>query len=124
VEFSGNDGASWSLQTAIRAVGRFVVVDITSQRSWALANVTPGAFQLRLTHLADGNATGLLALNFAALHVVWLSYWHLMGTDPVGRDVFSRVLFGTATSLEIMAIGVFVALLVGFPVGLFSGYRG
>ena len=124
VEFTSDHGASWSPRTEIRTLGQFVQVDITSQRPWALANVTPGAFQLRLTHLADGNTTGLLALNFAALHVVWLSYWHLMGTDPVGRDVFSRVLFGTATSLEIMAIGVFVALLVGFPVGLFSGYRG
>ena len=124
VEFSSDHGASWSPRTQIRALSQFVQVDISAQRPWALANVTPGAFQLRLTHLADGNTTGLLALNFAALHVVWLSYWHLMGTDPVGRDVFSRVLFGTATSLEIMAIGVFVALLVGFPVGLFSGYRG
>src|SRR3989442_1306353 len=116
VEFTSDHGALWSPRTEIRTLGQFVQVDITSQRPWALANVTPGAFQLRLTHLADGKTTGLLALNFAALHVVWLSYWHLMGTDPVGRDVFSRVLFGTATSLEIMAIGVFVALLVGFAV--------
>src|SRR5438094_162499 len=67
---------------------------------------------------------GQVALNYAAFHVVWLSFWHLMGTDPVGRDVFSRVLVGTGTSLQIMAIGVFAALLVGFPLGLFSGYTG
>ena len=124
VEFSSDHGASWSPQTEIRTVGQFVHVDISSQRNWALANVTPGAVQLRLKHLADGNTTGLLSLNFLALQVAWLSYWHLMGTDPVGRDVFSRVLFGTATSLEIMAIGVFFALVVGFPIGLFSGYTG
>jgi len=108
----------------IRTVNRFIRVDLTAERVWTLANVTPGAFQLRFTHLADGNSTGLLSLNFASLQVVWLSYWHVMGTDPVGRDVFSRVLFGTATSLEIMAIGVFFALLIGFPIGLFSGYTG
>jgi len=124
VEFSGDRGISWSPRAEIRTVGQFVRVDLTAERVWRLANVTPGAFQLRLTHLADGNSTGLLSLNFAALQVVWLSYWHLMGTDPVGRDVFSRVLFGTATSLEIMAIGVFFALLIGFPIGLFSGYTG
>jgi peptide/nickel transport system permease protein len=49
---------------------------------------------------------------------------HLMGTDNLGRDVFSRVLWGAQTSLEVMAIGVLLALAVGFPVGLYSGYVG
>lgn len=48
----------------------------------------------------------------------------LLGTDYLGRDMFSRVLWGARTSLEIMAIGVFLALLVGFPIGLYSGYTG
>src|SRR5207247_8800137 len=123
-ECSCDPGLSRSQRTEVRTVKRFVRGDLTAERVWTLANVTPGAFQLRLTQLADGNSTGLLSMNFASLQVVWLSYWHLMGTDPVGRDVFSRVLFGTATSLEIMAIGVFFALLIGFPIGRFSGYPG
>lgn len=49
---------------------------------------------------------------------------HLMGTDSAGRDVLSRVIWGARTSLEIMAIGVIIALAVGFPTGLFSGYVG
>jgi len=49
---------------------------------------------------------------------------HLMGTDDLGRDIFSRVLWGTRSSLEIVAIGSVLALIVGFPVGLFSGYVG
>ncbi len=49
---------------------------------------------------------------------------HWMGTDYLGRDVFSRVLWGASTSLEIMAIGVILALMIGFPVGLYSGYHG
>lgn len=52
------------------------------------------------------------------------SLQHLMGTDNVGRDVLSRVVWGARTSLEIMAIGVLIALAVGFPVGLLSGYVG
>jgi len=49
---------------------------------------------------------------------------YLMGTDNVGRDVLSRVVWGARTSLEIMAIGVFIALAIGFPIGLLSGYVG
>src|SRR6266705_1611493 len=124
VEYSTDRGVSWSARTDIRTVDHFVAVDLTSQRAWNLASVSPGTFQLRLTHLADGTTTGSLALDFTALNVVWLSYWHFMGSDPVGRDVFSRVLYGTRTSLAIMAIGVTIALLVGFPLGLYSGYLG
>lgn len=49
---------------------------------------------------------------------------HLMGTDSAGRDVLSRVIWGARTSLEIMAIGVIIALAIGFPLGLVSGYIG
>ncbi len=124
VEYSNDGGRSWSPRNAIRTVDQIARVNLTYGRIWSLAEVAPGAFQLRLTHLADANTTGQVALNFASLEVIWLSYWHLMGTDHQGRDVFSRVLHGTSTSLQIMSIAVFVALLVGFPLGLFSGYRG
>jgi peptide/nickel transport system permease protein len=52
------------------------------------------------------------------------SVQHWMGTDGIGRDVFARVIWGARTSLEIMAIGAFLALAVGFPLGLLSGYGG
>src|SRR5437867_2301103 len=124
VEYSADSGASWSVPVEVRALGTVVRTDITSERAWSKGPLASGVFQLRLTHASMGTSSGRLSLNFAALHVTWRSFWHLMGTDPVGRDVFSRILYGTATSLEIMAIGVLVALAVGFPLGLFSGYLG
>jgi peptide/nickel transport system permease protein len=50
---------------------------------------------------------------------------HLMGTDDLGRDVMSRVIFGTRTSLLAGVISVGIAVVIGLPVGLVSGfYRG
>ena len=47
---------------------------------------------------------------------------HLMGTDDLGRDVMSRVIFGTRTSLLAGVISVGIAVIIGLPVGLISGY--
>ena len=58
------------------------------------------------------------------LFVVEDGYVHLFGTDELGRDVFSRTLFGTRTSLSIGFIGVIIAFIVGLFVGGVSGYFG
>jgi len=49
---------------------------------------------------------------------------HLMGTDDLGRDILSRVIFGTRTSLLAGVISVGIAVTVGVPAGLLSGYYG
>ena len=49
---------------------------------------------------------------------------HLFGTDALGRDVFTRTLFGSRTSLSIGFIGVIIAFVVGLIIGGVSGYFG
>jgi peptide/nickel transport system permease protein len=46
----------------------------------------------------------------------------LLGTDSLGRDILSRVLFGARASMLVGVLSVLLALLVGVPLGLCAGY--
>jgi peptide/nickel transport system permease protein len=49
---------------------------------------------------------------------------HLFGTDELGRDVFSRVIWGARASLLAGLVSVGISLALGVPIGLFAGYAG
>lgn len=49
---------------------------------------------------------------------------HLFGTDSLGRDLFSRVMYGTRTSLSIGVLGVLIAFFLALIIGGVAGYSG
>jgi peptide/nickel transport system permease protein len=50
--------------------------------------------------------------------------YYLLGTDPLGRDMLSAVIFGLRTSLYVGGGSVLLAALVGITLGLLAGYHG
>ena len=49
---------------------------------------------------------------------------HWLGTDDIGRDILSRIIFGARISLEVATLVVLLALIVSLPIGLIAGYFG
>lgn len=49
---------------------------------------------------------------------------HWLGTDELGRDLFSRMAYGARTSLMAGVVSVFIAMIVGVPFGVIAGYFG
>ncbi len=47
---------------------------------------------------------------------------HWLGADQLGRDIYSRVLYGGRVALKVAAIGVSVSLLLGLTLGMIAGY--
>ncbi len=52
------------------------------------------------------------------------SFEHLLGTDQLGRDVYSRIVHGARISLTVGVSAVFVSMIIGVILGLFAGYFG
>ena len=63
----------------------------------------------------------------ANLHLVTVEdgqYMHLFGTDALGRDIFSRVIYGGRVSMSLGLIGVVLTLFLGILFGGLAGYLG
>jgi ABC-type dipeptide/oligopeptide/nickel transport system permease subunit len=47
---------------------------------------------------------------------------HLLGTDELGRDILSRIIWGSRASIQAGVLATFLAMAVGVPIGLTAGY--
>ncbi|WP_394741785.1 ABC transporter permease [Natronococcus roseus] len=84
-------------------------------------------------HFDDGNSYPPMGISYDSYEVVdgerepysvEYSSDHYLGTNNVGQDVFSRLLYGARTSLLVGILGTGLAVAMGVPFGLVSGYYG
>ncbi len=68
--------------------------------------------------IADPSATSWTAIRQGPSAAHWL------GTDEIGRDTFSRLIWGARASLSAGIVSVMIAVGIGVPIGLLSGYFG
>lgn len=104
-------------------VGRYRVSHVIRRRPALVAGLSLtvglGVVALLNHRIAPGYAFATSPLRFAPP-----SRNHLMGTDQLGRDLFTAVVQGAHTSVTLVAGVVAVAVLVGIPVGIVVGLRG
>lgn len=83
---------------------------------------------LVLIVLAAFNATRIAPYGYDEINVVMASSpptfeeYHFFGTDKLGRDYFSRVLYGTQTSFRVAGVVALLATAIGVIVGGLAGY--
>jgi peptide/nickel transport system permease protein len=82
--------------------------------------------KLPLQFFAHGEPYELLGFIETDVHLFQVSEGivSLLGTDRQGRDMFSRILYGSQISLTIGLLGVFLSLFFGSVLGVASGYYG
>jgi peptide/nickel transport system permease protein len=83
-----------------------------------IALVVFGAIFANLLPLPNPNAQ-----NYAAVEA-GPSLHHLLGTDDLGRDLLSRIVFGSRVSLVVGFGSIAIGMLVGGTLGLIAGYKG
>jgi peptide/nickel transport system permease protein len=113
-------------QELLLAQGTVLLRQARRERRWSQITLRAGIAVMALVALAaifaplvapyDPNAQNLLA-SFESP-----SWHHLMGTDNLGRDVFSRVVYAGRVDLQIGIITTYVPLVTGMVVGAIAGY--
>jgi len=105
---------NWSVR--IGGMVLLVLVLVALAAPW-LGTVDPTLFDAGSRDLRPGNAGEITTLDGEVIkHTFW------MGSDSLGRDIYSRVIYGTQVSLVVGILCALLALAIGIACGLASGY--
>ncbi|MEC7964046.1 MAG: nickel transporter permease [Pseudomonadota bacterium] len=114
----------------------------TSRRQARWAAVYKGWLSLKSNHMAMAGLAIIIALITVAALAPWIAphdpfvqdlgnrlqplgaEGHVLGTDSLGRDILSRLIYGARITLYIVALVALIAPIVGLLVGTISGYAG
>ena len=132
--FAGPIGSALVAETAAPGAGGTAASLALAARShWVRRLLRRPASVVALAVIAGFVATAVfapwfapydpLAANFAEVRKP-PSAAHWFGTDEIGRDVASRVVFGARASLLAGVVSVLISLAIGVPAGLLAGYAG
>ncbi|MFY9317855.1 MAG: ABC transporter permease [Burkholderiales bacterium] len=105
---------NWSVR--VGGVTLILLVLVALAAPW-LGTVDPSLFDAGSRDLRPGKAGEITTLEGETLQ-----HTFLMGSDSFGRDVYSRVIYGTRVSLLVGILCALVALSIGILSGLLSGY--
>lgn len=108
----------------------FAVEGVRNQETLRMEWQTSDEFKTYLQLFAEGYSYEILGLFETNRHFIGLEdpesdeHFHLLGTDRLGRDQWSRLIYGSQTSLSIGLISVIISTILGIILGGLSGYYG
>jgi peptide/nickel transport system permease protein len=106
--------ANWSVRIGGGLLALLVLIAIAAP--W-LGTVDPTLFDAGSRDLLPGKSGEITTLEGEKLQ-----HTFLMGSDSLGRDIYSRVLYGARVSLVVGVLCALLALAIGIACGLLSGY--
>jgi peptide/nickel transport system permease protein len=117
-----NDGNGFSLRPYVHGI-----TATSDPKTFTRMFVSDETVRYPVELFVQGDEYSFLGLFQTKIHLFGVQkpgYIFLMGTDDLGRDLFSRILYGSAISLSIGLMGVLASFLLGISLGGISGYYG
>ncbi len=129
VAVSSDGGNSWTADQTVpyktRDDGQLWHLSYARGGPWSAKDLDKANFMVRITHVQDqGPPTGVVFLDLVQLRVVFSGPAHPWGTNELGQDMMTGILFGAGVDLRIGIIVVTASVAIGVVLGLFSGYLG